>query len=73
MCGSGNQFPQVWCANEFDSFGAALFLHVQRLICKFVPGYDIVNDERVMFVMPLAKKFNLCKEILKASGWIIYS
>ena len=59
MCGSRNQFPQVWCANELDSFGAASFLPVQRLMGKFVSGYDIVNGERVMFVMPLAKKFKL--------------
>ena len=59
MCGSGNQFPQVWCANEFDSFGAASFLPVQRLMGKFVSGYNIVKGEQITFVMPLAKKFKL--------------
>ena len=34
-------------------------LPVQRLMGKFVSGYDIVNGERVMFVMPLPKKFKL--------------
>ena len=34
-------------------------LSMQRLMGKFVSGYDIVSDERVMFVMPLAKKFKL--------------
>ena len=60
ICGSSDHFPQVWCANEFDSFGAASFLPVQRLVGKFVPGYDIVNGESVLFVMmPLAKKVKL--------------
>ena len=60
ICGSSDQFTLVWCANEFDSFGAASFLPVQRLMRKFVPGYNIVNGESVLFVIiPLAKKFKL--------------
>lgn len=59
MCGAGDQFPEVWCANQFDSFGAASFIPVQRIMGKFVPGYDNIDGEKVMFVMPLAKKFRM--------------
>ena len=59
LCGPEEPFPEVWCANQFDTFGAASFMPVQRILGKFVPGYDRVNDENVMFVMPLAEKFKM--------------
>jgi hypothetical protein len=59
LCGPKEPFPEVWCANHFDTFGAASFLPVQCILCKFVPGYDRVNDENVMFVMPLVEKFKM--------------
>lgn len=59
LCGPGEPFPEVWCANQYDSFGAASFLPVQRIMGKFIPAYDKVNGENVMFVMPLAKKYKL--------------
>lgn len=56
LCGPSGVTPEVWCANLFDSFGPASFLPVQRVHGKFVAGYDTVNGENVLFVLPLAKK-----------------
>jgi hypothetical protein len=60
LCGRGEPFPEIYCANQFESFSAASsFLPVQRIMGKFVPGYDNVSSENLMFVMPLAKKYEM--------------
>lgn len=54
ICGPSEVTPKVWCANLFDSFGPSSFLPVQRIFGKFVAGYDTLNRENVLFVLPLA-------------------
>ena len=58
-CGTSGVVPEVWCANLFDCFGASAFLPIQRISGKFLPGYDKVAGENVLFVLPLNKKYYL--------------
>ena len=58
-CGTSGVVPEVWCANLFDCFGASAFLPIQRISGKFLPGYDKVAGENVLFVVPLNKKYYL--------------
>ncbi|CAB4040576.1 Hypothetical predicted protein [Paramuricea clavata] len=51
--------PEIWCANMFECFGPASFIPVQRITRNFIAGYDKVNDETVLFVMPLARQIHL--------------
>ncbi len=37
-CGLSGISPEVWCANLFDCFGVSLFVPVQRISGKFLPG-----------------------------------
>ena len=59
LCGSSGTTPEVWCATLFDTFGPLAFLPVQRISGKFVAGCDTIHDERVLFVLPLVKKYFL--------------
>jgi hypothetical protein len=51
--------PEVWCANLFDCFGASSFVPVQRISGKFLPGYDTLAGENVLYVLPLSKQHYL--------------
>ena len=55
-CGASGVTPEVWCANVFDSFGASSFLPIQRIGDKFLPAYDKLAGENVLYVLPLSKK-----------------
>ena len=58
-CGSSDVIPEVWCANVFDSFGPSSFVPIQRMCGKFVPAYNKLHDENVLYVLPMNKKQNL--------------
>ena len=49
-CGSSGISPEVWCANLFDCFGASAFVSVQRILGRFLPSYDLLADETVLYV-----------------------
>ena len=49
-CGPSGAFPEVWCANVFDSFGASSFVPVQRIWGKFLAGYD----KRMIFPLKIS-------------------
>ena len=55
-CGTSSASPEIWCANLFDCFGASSFLPIQRISGKFLPGYDKLADENVLYVLALNKK-----------------
>ena len=59
FCGTSGVVPELWCANLFDCFGASTFVPIQRISGKFLPAYDKVNGENVLFVLPLNKKYFL--------------
>ena len=54
-CGSSGISPEVWCANLFDCFGASSFVPVQRILGRFLPSYDLLADETVLYVLPLSR------------------
>ena len=58
-CGTPGVAPEVWCANLFDCFGASSFLPIQRIQGKFLPVYDKLEEENVLFVLPLNKHYYL--------------
>jgi hypothetical protein len=41
---------EVWCRNVWELDGCASFIPVQRIFCRFVPVYDVVDGERVLIV-----------------------
>lgn len=56
-CGErGGATPEVWCANVFDTFGPSAFVPIQRISGKFLPAYDKLANETVLYVMPLNRK-----------------
>ena len=57
--GNDGLVPEIWCANLFESLGPASFIPVQRISRNFIAGYDKVNDENVLFVMPVGKRIIL--------------
>ena len=59
LCGPVEPFPEVWCTDMFESLGATSFLPVQRIMGKFVSGFDKVKGEDMMFLMPLTKKYKI--------------
>ncbi|CAB4011940.1 Hypothetical predicted protein [Paramuricea clavata] len=58
-CGMTDVVPEIWCANLFDCFGASSFVPIQRIRGKFLPAYDKVASENVLFVLPLNRKYHL--------------
>ena len=58
-CGASGVTPEVWCADVFDSFGASSFVPIQRIGGKFLPAYDKLAGENVLYVLPLNKKYYL--------------
>ncbi|XP_028419139.1 uncharacterized protein LOC114544841 [Dendronephthya gigantea] len=57
--GNDGVTPEIWCSNLFESFGPASFIPVQRIARNLIPGYDKVDDETVLFVMPLERRILL--------------
>ena len=53
MCQSGT--TEIWCKDIFKPLGAASFLPVQRIQCKFVGTVQTWKTENVLFVSPLEK------------------
>ena len=58
-CGASGVTPEIWCANVFDSFGPSSFVPIQRICGKFLPGYEKLAQENVLYVLPLNKKYFL--------------
>lgn len=58
-CGASGVTPELWCANVFDSFGASSFVPIQRICGEFLPGYDKLARENVLYVLPLNKRYYL--------------
>ena len=50
---------ELWCNNIFEALGPASFLPMQRIHSKFVAGTDIIDEEMMLFVMPLQQKIYL--------------
>lgn len=50
---------ELWCNSIFEQLGPASFLPVQRIQSKFVAGEDSVDEETLLFVMPLHQKIFL--------------
>lgn len=48
---------EVWCRRIFELEGSASFIPVQRIFCRFVPAYDVIDGERVLVVCPVPRKF----------------
>ena len=46
---------EIWCKDIFEPLGAASFLPVQRIQCKFVGTVQTWKTENVLFVSPLEK------------------
>lgn len=47
---------ELWCHDTFEDPGPASFLPVQRIQSKFVAGEDKMDEETLLFVMPLHQK-----------------
>ena len=47
---------EIWCHDIFEALGPASFLPVQRIYTKFVAGTDKIDQETLLFVMPLHQK-----------------
>ena len=50
---------EIWCKDIFEPLGAASFLPVQRIQCKFVGTVQTWKRENVLFVLPLERKIYL--------------
>ena len=50
---------EIWCKDIFEPLGAASFLPVQRIQCKFVGTVQTWKRENVLFVLPFEKKIYL--------------
>lgn len=48
---------EVWCKSLFELEGSASFIPVQRIYCKFVPTYDMIEQEQVLVTCPIPRKF----------------
>ena len=58
-CENRGLAPEIWCSSLFETLGPASFLPIQRISRKFIAGHDKVENENVLFVMPLQKRFLL--------------
>ena len=47
---------EIWCHDIFEALGPASFLPVQRIYSKFVAGTDEIDQETLLFVIPLHQK-----------------
>jgi hypothetical protein len=47
---------EVWCRNQFEMEGSASFIPIQRILCKFVPAYEVIDREQVLVVCPIPQK-----------------
>lgn len=47
---------ELWCHDIYEQHGPASYLPIQRIQSKFVAGEDKVEDETLLFVMPLQQK-----------------
>ena len=56
--GFGNPLS-VWCANDFEHAGPAVFLPVQRIHCKFLSADKVNSGQTYLIVSPIYKRILL--------------
>ena len=49
---------ELWCKDLFELEGAATFVPVKRLHGRFVPVFDVIQQEHVLVVCPLQRKLH---------------